>query len=86
MASLSLLPKKLVGDYEEVIKANKENLVVMAEYDKRAHGDMQYVRMGIVDGLPEYLEARGIGPQEQKRGVAWVRNLLKLQDAQCPMG
>lgn len=71
---------KLVGGYEEVIKANKEQKVVMTEYDtSKEKVSTDYIKVGILDGLSEFLAKKGIDETLQKRGTGWVTDLLKLQ-------
>jgi len=69
---------RLIGDYEEIIKANNEPLIVKAEYDDVQTQAMTYERIGICDGLPEFLAAKGLNEDMQKRAIAWISNLLKL--------
>lgn len=70
---------KLVGGYAEVIKANKEKLVVRTEYNHSETTTREYVKLGIVDGLAEYLSKKGIDEPLQKKGIEWVTNLLQLK-------
>jgi DNA repair exonuclease SbcCD nuclease subunit len=72
---------KLIGGYEEVIKANKENLVVATEYDKRGENSIEYIKVGILDGLSEFLAGKGIDETYQKKGIDWVSKLLRLENA-----
>lgn len=70
---------KLVGGYEEVIKANKEQKVVMTDYDSsKERVSTDYIKVGILDGLSEFLAKKGIDEQLQKKGTDWVTTLLKL--------
>jgi DNA repair exonuclease SbcCD nuclease subunit len=72
---------KLVGGYEEVIKANKEQKVVMTEYDtSKEEVNTDYIKVGILDGLPEFLAKKGIDDSLQKEAVTWVSKLLKLEN------
>ena len=70
---------KLVGGYNDVIKANREKMVVATEYDREKENTMEYVKVGILEGLPEFLAEKGIDPVLQKQAVGWVSNLLKLE-------
>lgn len=69
---------KLIGGYDEVIKANREQMVVATDYDNEKERTTEYVKVGILDGLPEFLAEKGIEESSQKRAVTWVTTLLKL--------
>lgn len=68
---------RLIGDYDEIIKANNEPLVVKAEYDSVQEQIITYERLGICDGLPEFLANKGISEELQKKAISWIGNLLK---------
>jgi DNA repair exonuclease SbcCD nuclease subunit len=71
---------KLVGGYDEVIKANKEQKVVLTEYDTSKESvTTDYIKVGIVDGLAEFLAKKGIDESLQKKGIDWVTSLLNLK-------
>jgi len=67
---------RLVGDYEEMIKANNDPMVVKTEYDENQKQFITYEKVGICDGLPEFLAAKGLKEELQKRAVDWVFNLI----------
>lgn len=67
---------RLVGDYEEMIKANNEPMVVKTEYNEEQKQIMTYEKLGICDGLPEFLAVKGIDEKLQNRAVTWVQNFL----------
>jgi len=70
---------KLIGGYEEVIKANKEHMVVRTEYDSSKEITTEYTKVGIVDGLNSFLADKGICEDLQKKAICWVSDLLKLE-------
>jgi len=67
---------KIKGNLEEVIKANREAQVVKSEFVKTAEDVLEYEKMGIVDGLPEFLAEKGLEAAEQQKAVSWVRNIV----------
>lgn len=69
---------RVVGGYEEIIKANNDPNVVKTEYDDSHEKTIVYERLGICDGLPEFLAVKGIDENGQKKAVEWVSDLLKL--------
>ena len=69
---------RLVGDYDEIIKANNEPLIVKSEYTNTQEQAITYERIGICDGLPEFLATKGINDNMQKRAIDWISDLLKL--------
>ena len=69
---------RVIGNYEEIIKANNDPNVVKAEYDDSQERTIVYEKLGICDGLPEFLAAKGLKENIQKKAVDWVSNLLKL--------
>ena len=66
---------KIKGSFDEVIKANREEKVVKSELVKTDEDVLEYEKLGIVDGLPEFLAGKGIDPDRQKQAVEWVRSL-----------
>jgi len=68
---------RIVGNYEEIIKANNDPMVVKTEYDDSQERTIVYERVGICEGLPEFLANKGINEDTQQRAVAWVTDLLK---------
>lgn len=70
---------KLIGGYEEVIKANRENLVVATEYDRKKESAIEYVKTGILEGLADFLAKKSIDESYQKKAIDWVSKLLKLE-------
>ena len=66
---------KIKGTLDEVIKANRENKVVKSELVKENEDVLEYDKLGIVDGLPEFLASKGIDPERQKKAVAWVQSV-----------
>jgi len=71
---------RLVGGYEEVIKANNEPMIVKTEYDDSQEQAIAYERLGICDGLPEFLANKGISDDMQNRAITWITNLLRLNE------
>ena len=72
---------RLIGDYEEIIKANNEPMIIKAEYDdEKEQQAITYERLGICDGLPEFLAVKGISEEMQQRAMDWISNILKLND------
>ena len=71
---------KLVGGYDDVIKANREDMVVATEYNNEKENTVEYTKVGILDGLPEFLANKGIDQGLQKQAVSWVSNLLNLSN------
>jgi len=69
---------KVVGNLEEVMKANREDNVVKSEL-RSEDMVLNYDKVGIVDGLAEYLAGKGIDTEFQDRGVSWVKKLLNLE-------
>lgn len=65
---------KIKGDFEEVIKANKVDQVVKSELVKTEKDVLEYEKLGIIDGLPEFLASKGLDQESQQRAVEWVRN------------
>ena len=72
---------RLVGNYEEMIKANNEPMIVKTEYDDSSEQVIAYEnKFGICDGLPEFLASKGIEENMQHRAISWISNFLKLKD------
>lgn len=71
---------RLVGDYDAILKANNEPQVVKAEYDNNEERTIAYEKVGICDGLPEFLATKGINEGMQKRAITWISSLLKLKE------
>jgi DNA repair exonuclease SbcCD nuclease subunit len=71
---------RLVGSYEEMIKANNEPMIVKTEYADSIEQTIVYEKFGICDGLPEFLAVKGLGEGMQRKAVEWISNLLKLKD------
>lgn len=66
---------KIKGSFEEVIKANREEKVVKSELVKTDEDVLEYEKLGIIDGLPEFLAAKGIEAIQQQKAVEWVRSI-----------
>ena len=67
---------KIKGSLEEVILANREPSVVKSEFVKTSEDVLEYEKVGIVDGLPEFLSEKGVEAAEQKKAVEWVREVV----------
>ena len=67
---------KIKGNFEEVIKANKAEEVVKSELVKTEKDVVEYERVGIVDGLPEFLAGKGLDDKRQQMAVDWVNNIV----------
>ena len=67
---------KIVGNYEEIIRANNDPNVVKTDYDDSQERIIVYERAGICEGLPEFLAAKGINEDMQQKAVTWVNKLL----------
>jgi len=71
---------RLVGNYEEMIKANNEPAIVKTEYDENQQQAIVYEKLGICEGLPDFLATKGISEDMQQKAVTWISNLLNITD------
>lgn len=71
---------RLVGNYEEMIKANNEPSIVKTEYDDNEQEVIVYEKLGICEGLPDFLATKGINEDMQDKAIKWISNLLNLKD------
>jgi len=67
---------KIKGDLEEVIKANRESKVVKSEFVNTQEDVLEYEKIGIIDGLPEFLAEKGLEAEDQKKAVKWVQSVV----------
>lgn len=67
---------KIKGNLEEVIKANRDGKVVKSEYVRTEEDVLEYEKIGIIDGLPEFLAEKGLDAKEQKKAVKWVQSVV----------
>jgi DNA repair exonuclease SbcCD nuclease subunit len=68
------------GEFEDVLEANKNENVVKSDWVKAEIDAIQYQKVGIVDGLAEFLASKSIVDEYQTRAVSWVKQLLNLNE------
>lgn len=66
------------GEFEEVLKANNSLQVVKSEWVKSSAQSIEYQKVGILDGLPEFLAAKSLDETQQSKAVEWVKGVLHL--------
>lgn len=69
------------GEYEDVLKANRDANVIRAEWKPAESQAMVYQKLGIYDGLPEFLANKGLSEERQGYAVDWVKKVLNLEGA-----
>lgn len=69
------------GDYDEVLKANRDTNVIRTVWKPQVGEAIAYQKLGIYDGLPEFLATKGLPTEKQEFAVNWVKKILKLEGA-----
>ena len=70
---------KVKGDLETILKANRLDSVVKTDWDNRSAKSIEYKKMGITDGLPEFLAEEGLQEKWQIKALIWVERFLSLK-------
>jgi DNA repair exonuclease SbcCD nuclease subunit len=60
------------GEFEEVMKAGKLESVVKTDWVKEDVKSIMYEKIGLTEGLPEFLAEKGLNEEEQTSAVTWV--------------
>ena len=64
------------GDVEEVLKANDDPRVTRSEWVRPETEAVEYDKVGITDGLVDYLAEKGIEEDYQTKGLDWVQDTV----------
>lgn len=64
------------GSFEEVVKANNIDAVVKTDWVKPQTAVLDYEKIGLTEGLPEFLAEKGLNPDEQQNAVDWVNTVI----------
>jgi len=65
------------GDFQAVLDANQHKDVVKTDWAASSEV-IEYQKIGLIDGLPEYLATKSIGDEYQAKAVTWVNQLLNV--------
>lgn len=66
------------GEFDAVLEANNHAQVVKTKCSDSVQDVMEYERLGLVDGLLEFLADKGIDQDYQKMGLDWVKSEFSL--------
>lgn len=66
-------------DFKDILAGNQHEQVVKTKWSRPVFDALVYQKMGIIDGLPEFLAEKGIPEAQQQFAVDWVKQSLNIQ-------